>query len=175
MTATAVNGVLPVFQTPYASDGSVDLETLEAEIRWIVEQGADGIVMGMVSEVLRLSDAEVTAVSGRACAVAAELGVQSILSVGAESTYVAVERARHAVDLGATAVMAIPPLATAVDDDEKLATTSHSSRPSTFPSWCRMRAATSDNHSPSRCRRALLWTSPARRSSSRRLSRSAHA
>jgi dihydrodipicolinate synthase/N-acetylneuraminate lyase len=120
MAAVHVSGVLPVFQTPYAPDGTVDLETLETEIRWIIGQGADGVVMGMVSEVLRLSDAEVTAVAGRACAVAAELGAQSILSVGAESTHVAVERARRAVDLGATAVMAIPPLATAVDDDEKL-------------------------------------------------------
>lgn len=120
MTASALSGVLPVFQTPYLLDGSVDLETLEAEIRWIIKQGADGVVMGLVSEVLRLSDAEVAAVADRACVVAAELGVQSILSVGAESTHVAVERARRAVDMGATAVMAIPPLATAVDDDEKL-------------------------------------------------------
>jgi dihydrodipicolinate synthase/N-acetylneuraminate lyase len=120
MTAAAVRGVLPVFQTPYSLEGTVDLETLEAEVRWIINQGADGVVMGMVSEVLRLSDSEVEAVAGRACAVAAELGAQRILSVGAESTHVAVQRARRAVDLGATAVMAIPPLATAVDDDEKL-------------------------------------------------------
>ncbi|MCX6431716.1 MAG: dihydrodipicolinate synthase family protein [Actinobacteria bacterium] len=120
MTAVAVSGVLPVFQTPYAPDGSVDLETLEAEIRWILDQGADGVVMGMVSEVLRLSDAEVEMVANRACRVAAEAGVQCILSVGAESTHVAVERARRAVDMGATAVMAIPPLATAVADHDKL-------------------------------------------------------
>lgn len=120
MTQRAVSGVLPVFQTPYAPDGSVDLDALENEIRWIIAQGADGVVLGMVSEVLRMSDAEVTAVARRACAVAAELGVQSIVSVGAESTHVAIERARQAVEMGATAVMAIPPLATAVDDDEKM-------------------------------------------------------
>lgn len=115
-----VRGVLPVFQTPYAEDGSIDLAVLDNEIRWIVDQGAHGIVMGMVSEVLRLSDDEVTAVASRACAVAVELGVQSIVSVGAESTRVAVERARRAVDMGATGVMAIPPLATALDDEAKL-------------------------------------------------------
>jgi 4-hydroxy-tetrahydrodipicolinate synthase len=75
--------------------------------------------MGMVSEVLRLSDAEVEQVAGHACAIATGLDVQCVISVGAESTHVAVERARRAANMGATAVMAIPPLATAIDDDEK--------------------------------------------------------
>jgi len=121
LAVPAVHGVLPVFQTPFHEDGEIDLGVLAKEIRWILEQGADGVVMGMVSEILRLDDVEVTAVQGLACTIALEHRAQSVMSVGAESTHVAVQRARRAADAGATALMAIPPLATAVDDDEKFA------------------------------------------------------
>jgi 4-hydroxy-tetrahydrodipicolinate synthase len=43
-----------------------------------------------------------------------------VISVGAESTYVAVRHARHAQDAGADAVMATPPALHRVDDDELL-------------------------------------------------------
>ena len=43
-----------------------------------------------------------------------------VVSVGAESSYVAVELARHAESVGAAAVMATPPLATACDEAELL-------------------------------------------------------
>ena len=56
MADTSLHGVLPVFQTPYHDDESIDFETLEREIQWVYDRGADGIVMAMVSEVLRLSD-----------------------------------------------------------------------------------------------------------------------
>jgi 4-hydroxy-tetrahydrodipicolinate synthase len=121
MTPTTPTGVLPVFQTPYTLDASIDLSSLESELHWVLDQGCDGFVMGMVSEVLRLSEAEVLSVAARACEVATARSAQCVLSVGAESTHVAVERARQAEALGATAVMAIPPMATAINDDEKLA------------------------------------------------------
>ena len=37
-------GVLPVFQTPYHEDESIDFATLEREIDWLYEQGSDGIL-----------------------------------------------------------------------------------------------------------------------------------
>ncbi|MBI4582018.1 MAG: dihydrodipicolinate synthase family protein, partial [Planctomycetes bacterium] len=52
---SSLAGVLPVFQTPYHDDESIDFATLEREIGWLYDRGADGIVMAMVSEVLRLS------------------------------------------------------------------------------------------------------------------------
>lgn len=115
-----LRGVLPVFQTPFTDTGDIDLDVLDHEIRWMIGQGTDGIVMGMVSEVLRLSDREATEVAERACAVAMDVGAQAVISVGAESTHVATERARRAEQLGATALMAVPPLATALTDDAKV-------------------------------------------------------
>lgn len=51
-------GVLAVFQTPWHVDETLDLETLEREIAWLFDCGANGIVMAMVSETLRMDTVE---------------------------------------------------------------------------------------------------------------------
>jgi 4-hydroxy-tetrahydrodipicolinate synthase len=53
-----IQGVLPVFQTPFHDDESIDYDTLAAEIDWLFDMGADGVVSGMVSETLRLDGVE---------------------------------------------------------------------------------------------------------------------
>lgn len=120
MAESTVKGVLPVFQMPYDLDGSPDWRVLESEIRWMFEQGVDGVTLGMVSEVLRLSTAEWESATRLACKVAAEFSGPAVISVGAESTYVAVQNAKFARDEGAAAVMAIPPISTAPLDEEIL-------------------------------------------------------
>ena len=110
-------GVLPVFQTPLLDDESIDDRTLHREIDWLFEQGADGIVMAMVSEILRLSHAERKELAQLACNFTGDRGTVTI-SVGAESSKVAEELARHAEDCGAHAVMAIPPVGVGVGEDE---------------------------------------------------------
>lgn len=112
-----IQGVLSVFQTPYHEDESIDFATLEQEINWLYDQGSDGIVMAMVSEVLRLSGEERKGLAEAACRFGNERGVV-VISVGAESTYTAVDYARHAESVGADAVMAIPPVSAAVAEDE---------------------------------------------------------
>jgi dihydrodipicolinate synthase/N-acetylneuraminate lyase len=102
------SGVLPVFQTPFGDDGSVDFATLAQEIDWLFGQGADGVVFAMVSEVLRLSSEERDAVAAEACRVVDGRG-PCVISVGAESTAVAIRHARSAEASGADAVMATPP------------------------------------------------------------------
>lgn len=42
--------ILPVFQTPFHHDESVDFDTLGREWHWLLDEGADGVVMAMVSE-----------------------------------------------------------------------------------------------------------------------------
>lgn len=110
-------GVFPVFQTPFDADDSVDAAVLEAEIEWMYGHGIDGIVMAMVSEVIRLSDPERRELAELACRLGGPHG-PVVVSVGAESTPVAVGLARHAEGAGAAAVMAIPPMSVAVADDE---------------------------------------------------------
>lgn len=115
--AKELSGVMPVFQTPYKEDFSIDYDTLKKELEYLLEQGVDGVVMAMVSEVLRLSEKEqmelaefvCSAVGGRAACV---------ISIGAESTFQATQLASHAQCAGADAVMAIPPISTAAEDNE---------------------------------------------------------
>jgi 4-hydroxy-tetrahydrodipicolinate synthase len=110
-------GVLPVFQTPYLEDETVDEATLARELDWLLAHGADGVVMAMVSEVLRLSHDERKALAAAVCRLV-NGRVTVTISVGAESTRVAEELARHAEGAGADAVMAIPPVSVGAGEDE---------------------------------------------------------
>lgn len=114
--AGTLAGVLCVFQTPYHADESIDYSTLEKEIAWLYDRGADGIVMAMVSEVLRLSSQEREELAKRACQLGGSRGVV-IVSVGAESSHTAEAYARHAERVGANAVMAVPPIAVALSEE----------------------------------------------------------
>jgi 4-hydroxy-tetrahydrodipicolinate synthase len=115
-----LRGVLPVFQTPFCDDETIDFAVLAREIEWLYDQGANGIVMAMVSETLRLSSEERESLAAHACRVGRDRGVV-VISVGAESGHTAVRYARHAESVGADAVMAIPPVSIALSDDELLA------------------------------------------------------
>ncbi|MFT5467939.1 MAG: dihydrodipicolinate synthase/N-acetylneuraminate lyase [Verrucomicrobiales bacterium] len=117
MPKHAISGVLPVFQTPYHKDESIDFDTLESEIDWLFEKGSDGIVMAMVSEVLRLSSEEREELATDACRFAKKRG-PVIISCGAESTHTAVRYAKHAESVGAAGLMAIPPVSIGVGEAE---------------------------------------------------------
>lgn len=110
-------GVLPIAHTPFTTDDQIDWASLERQIHWALDRGADGFCTGMVSEVLRLTASErielmrqhVKMCGGRGAVVA---------SVGAESTRQAVEYARAAADAGCDGMMAIPPISSALPADE---------------------------------------------------------
>ena len=72
-----LRGVLPVFQTPYHNDEALDYETLEAEIAWLSDCGANGFVMAMVSETLRLTSNEREELAAAACRFGHERGAVS--------------------------------------------------------------------------------------------------
>ncbi|MVA75712.1 dihydrodipicolinate synthase family protein [Auraticoccus sp. F435] len=114
-----IEGVLPVVSTPFDGQWRLDRHALAAEVDWLLDHGADGVTVAMVSEVLRLTheerreltEAVVTTVQGRAI---------SVVSVGGESTDQALALTAHAVSVGADAVMANPPLTVAALSDEQL-------------------------------------------------------
>ncbi|MCY2939403.1 MAG: dihydrodipicolinate synthase family protein [Planctomycetota bacterium] len=113
VTDKPLRGVLPVLHTPFTPDGQIDGPSLHREIDWAFATGADGVVVAMVSEILRLGYRRRLDLVTRVCQAIGGRGF-SVISVGAESTAEAVEFARHAESLGASAVMAIPPVATAL-------------------------------------------------------------
>lgn len=108
-----LHGVLPVLQTPFTPERQIDRAVLEREIDWAFATGADGVVVAMVSEILRLSVRARRDLAEIVCQAAAGRGF-SVISVGAESTVEAIGYAQHAESLGASAVMAIPPVRTAL-------------------------------------------------------------
>ncbi len=117
---STIRGLLPVLQTPFADDGTIDAAVLRDEIAWVVDNGADGLVMGMVSEVLRLSSEERDQLARWICAAAAEHDRPAVVSVGAESVHTALRHARVAEDAGASAMMAIPPTTTVLSEQATL-------------------------------------------------------
>src|SRR5690349_20327272 len=119
-TPHELRGVFPVFQTPYHEDETLDLETLQREIDWLFAEGADGLVLAMVSEVLRLSSEEREQLAEAACRFARGRGAV-VISVGAESSLLAARFAAHAESVGADAVMAIPPVSIGLGEVELLA------------------------------------------------------
>ncbi|MCA9089341.1 MAG: dihydrodipicolinate synthase family protein [Planctomycetaceae bacterium] len=111
-----LHGVLPVLQTPLTEQGFLDAGTLKAEIDWAFDTGADGVVVAMVSEILRLSEAGRRELAEHVCQASQGRGY-SVISVGAESTLVAIELAQHAESVGASAVMAIPPVSASLGSE----------------------------------------------------------
>jgi len=105
----ALHGCIPILVTPFADDGSLDLESLEREIEWVLEEGASGVAcVAIASEGYKLTETErdaviattVRRVGGRAPVVA---------SADGPGEDPAIDRARRAVALGADALMVLPP------------------------------------------------------------------
>jgi dihydrodipicolinate synthase/N-acetylneuraminate lyase len=110
-------GVFNVISTPLDNSDEIDQKILKQEIDWLIKCGSNGAVLAMVSEVLRFSAAErrkqwqlsLEYLSGR---------IPLVVSVGAESSAIAVGLAKDAQKDGATAVMATPPSAFVASADE---------------------------------------------------------
>ncbi|MCH2203722.1 MAG: dihydrodipicolinate synthase family protein [Fuerstiella sp.] len=114
-----LNGILTVLQTPFTEQLNLDHGTLHAGIDWVFKTGAHGVVVAMVSEILRLGYHQRRELAAEVCEAVDGRGF-TVISAGAESTPEAVEFARHAEELGASAVMAIPPVATRLDSAQTL-------------------------------------------------------
>lgn len=110
-------GVYPVLQTPFSASGKIDGPALQREVEWVFGCGAAGVTVAMVSEILRLEHAERRDLARLACEAAGAHG-PAIVSIGAESTEVAIRLAEHAQSVGAAAVMATPPVALAAPPEE---------------------------------------------------------
>jgi dihydrodipicolinate synthase/N-acetylneuraminate lyase len=105
----AFKGVIPVLQTPFLEDGSLDLDSLSAEVEYAIEAGVAGMVFpGFVSEWWKLTSDEIDVCAQRITQTARGR-VPVILNVTAQSTYVAVQQARHFASLGADGLMCLPP------------------------------------------------------------------
>jgi 4-hydroxy-tetrahydrodipicolinate synthase len=93
--------------TPFADDGSVDLDAFGHHLAWLAEAGLDGVfVAGTTGEGVLLEDDEVSALVERA---AGQDGLRVIAQVGRPSTRVTARLARRSIESGADAVAAYVP------------------------------------------------------------------
>ena len=113
-----IAGVLPVLHMPYRDDDSIDFDILAGEVDYVIEAGADGIVLALASELLRLTHDERLAVT-RELPLMADGRCTVTISVGAETSGQAVHYAEAAERSGADAVMAVPPFTTSLSSAEK--------------------------------------------------------
>lgn len=111
----SLSGVIPIVHTPFRDDDSIDPESLTREIDRAYRLGANGFGTGMVSEILRLTATERIELTWKLGELNRNRGA-FVAAVGAESTKQAVEFAREAERAGAHAVMAIPPISTALPE-----------------------------------------------------------
>ncbi|MDA7505439.1 dihydrodipicolinate synthase family protein [Verrucomicrobia bacterium] len=115
MTAK-IEGILPILHTPFDQNDLIDRDSLQREIDWAFEQGIHGVCSAMVSEILRLTSEERIKLNQLIVEITAGRG-NVVASVGAESTKQAVYFAKAVVDAGCDAIMAIPPISTALPLD----------------------------------------------------------
>ena len=113
----SIEGVLPVFHMPYDDHENIDYSTLEKEIDWLYQNNCNGIVFALASEIIRLTETERKNVTEKICKYNKDRGCV-IVSIGSESTYQAIDFAKHAEDSGADALMAIPPISNPCPEDQ---------------------------------------------------------
>jgi 4-hydroxy-tetrahydrodipicolinate synthase len=102
-------GVFPALTTPFAADGSIELDRLRANLARYNSTGLAGhLVTGSTGEAVLLDREEIERVWAAAREAA---GPEKILiaGVGAESTRETIARAHHAASLGYDAALAVTP------------------------------------------------------------------
>lgn len=112
MSATPLAGILPVLQIPFSPAqplDRIDDDALRREVEFCIACGVHGLVIpALASEFMVLTDAERRQVVASTVEQAAGR-VPVVANVAAPSPQAAVEFAQHAREVGAAAVMALPP------------------------------------------------------------------
>jgi 4-hydroxy-tetrahydrodipicolinate synthase len=110
MSNSPLRGILVALVTPFTEDGSVvDSENLITYVDRLIEAGVHGLVPGgSTGEFTALTLAERKQVTEEVVKAAAGR-VPVIAGTGALSTAEAVELSRHAAEVGAAALMVVPP------------------------------------------------------------------
>lgn len=113
-------GVIPILVTPFREDESIDLESLDRVVRFMIDAGADGVtVLGVLGESNRLGDRDREAAIR--CAVGAAGGrVPVIVGASHTGTRATIDLVAMAADLGASAVMITPGAEPVPNDDRVL-------------------------------------------------------
>ncbi len=108
MPSEPMQGVFPILVTPFDKQGRIDEESLRRLIDFDINAGVHGLGVALGSEVFKLSEAERDQVI-RTVVDQVRQRVPVVINTGAPGTDLAVFYSRRAEELGADAVMVIPP------------------------------------------------------------------
>ena len=104
-----IKGMIPAFITPFAEDGSLNVDAARKHAARLVEMGADALYVGGSSgEMILLSVAERKALL-EAVVAAVPAGFPIIAHIGAANPLDAYELARHAESVGVAAISSVTP------------------------------------------------------------------
>ncbi|MDW2742710.1 dihydrodipicolinate synthase family protein [Atlantibacter subterraneus] len=109
-SVTAIKGVNPIAAVPFRADGKLDETSFSNMLGHLAGTGIDGLTLfGIASEFPKLSDDERERLAARFISDLAGSGVFRAMSVTDHSTELAVKRARRYQQMGADALMLLPP------------------------------------------------------------------
>jgi 4-hydroxy-tetrahydrodipicolinate synthase len=121
MARLSWHGVLVATALPLRADLSVDLDAYGEHVRWLAEQGCDGVAPnGSLGEYQTLSDAERAAVVQTAVDASPE-GFTVMPGVGAYGALQSRRWAEQAAEAGAPVVMMLPPNTYKADEETVVA------------------------------------------------------
>lgn len=117
MSNAPIRGVVPILVTPFDPQGRIDEASLESLIEFNIAAGVHGLGVALGSEVFKFNEAERDTVIRRVVATV-NGRVPVVVNSGAAGTDLAVHYSRRAEELGADALMVIPPNFNPVGPDE---------------------------------------------------------
>jgi 4-hydroxy-tetrahydrodipicolinate synthase len=105
-----VRGVFPILVTPFDDRERIDADSLRSLVDFTIDAGVHGLGIALGSEIQKLTDAEREHVI-RIVVDQARGRVPVVVNTGAQASLTAALYSQQAVDLGAAAVMCLPPSA----------------------------------------------------------------
>lgn len=115
MAHADIKGVLPVIMTPWDEAFDIHEDDFIKQVNYCYEVGADGVVIGQVSEILRMNSRERQQITDLAVKYGKPRG-WVVVSTGAESTKNAIEYSLYAQEAGVDAVLLMHPTTTALTE-----------------------------------------------------------
>ncbi len=108
MAERKLQGVIPILLTPFDDHGHIDTESLQNLVEFNIKAGVHGLGIALGSEVFKLNESERDQVT-RVVVDQVRGRVPVVVNTGAPGTDLAVFYSQRAQELGADAVMVMPP------------------------------------------------------------------
>ena len=112
------NGVFPAVTTKFTDDDQLDLDWFAKNIKFQIEAGVDGIILGGTLGEASSLEAEEKYTLVRKAVNITEGEIPVIMNIAEQTTKAAIEAARMAEESGAQGLMILPPMRYFADDRE---------------------------------------------------------